>query len=284
MSCETKKLDTVEVLSKDKIEALIVPYLRERSRGSKVRVELWQIVAVILYRLKTGCQWRMLPLEMFFEGDKKLQWEGVYYHYREWVRDGSFKGVWIALLKSYPKLLDLSSMQLDGSHTLAKNGGEHIGYQGRKAGRTTNILFLCENEGLPLSLATPQSGHHHDLHDIAERFEQLCTVLPEAAVSLEGVFLNADSGFDAEVLRQACQEKQIEANMAANPRNNKQMAYRYFDEQLDKRRFVIERMNAWIDSFKALLVRFETKTNTCMALHFLAFTVLLCRKIPIVKY
>ncbi len=62
-------------------------------------------------------------------------------------------------------------------------------------------------------------------------------------------------------------------------KNKQSDAYVYFDDLLYKRRFVIERMNAWIDSFKALLIRFETKISTWMALHFLAFTVLLCRKI-----
>jgi transposase len=177
-------LDTVEVLSKDKIEALILPHLSEGSRGSEPGVELWRIVSVILYRLKTGCQWRMLPLDAFFEGGTALKWQGVYYHYREWVRDGSFKKLWIELLKSHHHLLDLSSMQLDGSQTLAKNGGEHIGYQGRKAARTTNGLFLCDNEGLPLSMATPTSGNHHDLHDIQQLFDELCTVLTEAGIEL----------------------------------------------------------------------------------------------------
>lgn len=276
----------MEVLSKDKIEALIVPYLSKGERGSEVKVELWRIVAVILYRLKTGCQWRMLPLEVFFEADNKLKWQGVYYHYREWARDGSFKAVWIELLKKYRHLLDLSSMQLDGSQTLAKNGGQHVGYQGRRAGRTTNGLFLCNNEGLPLSLSTPQSGQHHDLHDIAQLFEELCSVLAQANIPLVGVFLNADSGFDAGNLQQACTEKQIEANIDINPRNNKQtgMTYRYFDEELYKRRFVIERMNAWLDSFKALLIRFETLIETWMALHFLAFTVLFIKQRLNVKY
>jgi transposase len=96
--------------------------------------------------------------------------------------------------------------------------------------------------------------------------------------------MNADSGFDAQVVQQACAAKEIEANIDLNTRNKEQHAeYRYFDEELYKRRFVIERTNAWIDSFKALLVRFETLVETWMALHFLAFTVLLSRKISIVK-
>jgi len=119
-------------------------------------------------------------------------------------------------------------------------------------------------------------------------------VLKEANIDLSGVFMNADSGFlaescgDAQVLREQCSEKQIEVNIHINERNNKEQPsdkYVYFDELLFKRRFVIERMNTWIDSFsagffgKALLIRFETSTSAWMALHFLAFTVILCRKI-----
>ena len=55
----------------------------------------------------------------------------------------------------------LSSMQLDGSQTLAKNGGEHIACQGRKAAGTTNAQFFCNDKGMPLSMATSQSGNHY---------------------------------------------------------------------------------------------------------------------------
>lgn len=131
-------------------------------------------------------------------------------------------------------------------------------------------------------MATPQSGNHHDLHDIQLLFEELCQLLIEADIDLRGVFLNADSGFDAQALREQCSEKHIEANIEVNETNNKEELsdeYVYFDDLLYKRRFVIERMNAWIDGFKALLIRFETTIKTWMALHFLAFTVLLCRKL-----
>lgn len=270
----------MEVLHKDMIENLIVPHLSKGSRGAKPGVELWRIVAAILYRLKSGCQWRMLPVKQFFSLNKMLSYSGVYHHFSAWVKDGSFKKVWIELIKANHELLDLSSLQLDGSHTPAKNGGQQIGYQGRKAARTTNALFLSDNNGLPLAIATPQSGNHHDLNDIQALFDELCQVLTEADVDLRGVFLNADSGFDAQSLREQCLQKEIEANIAVNGRNRKAEpeAYVYFDEELYKQRFVIERMNAWIDSFKALLVRFETTSAAWLQLHFLAFSVILCRK------
>jgi len=271
----------LEVLSKDKIEALILPHVSKGKRGTEPRIEMWQVVSAILYRLKTGCQWRQLPVKQFFD-DKIITWQGVYYHFRKWSSDGSFKEVWIKLLAAYHPLLDLSSLQLDGSQTLCKNGGEAVGYQGRKKANTCNALFFCDNEGLPLAMATPQGGQQHDLHDIQTLFEELCQVLTGAGIELRGVFMNADSGFDAEILRQVCIEKELEANIYFNPRykrNKEGESYLYFDEDLYKRRFVIERMNAWLDGFKALLIRFETKVNTWMALHLLAFITILSRKI-----
>ena len=38
--------------------------------------------------------------------------------------------------------LDLSEVNFDGSHSLAKKGGESVAYQGRKKAKTTNILPL----------------------------------------------------------------------------------------------------------------------------------------------
>ena len=46
------------------------------------------------------------------------------------------------------------------------------------------------------------------------------------------------------------------ANIKTNPRNAKQenQEEHYFDEELYKKRTVIERANAWVDGFKALVV------------------------------
>lgn len=270
----------MEILSKDMIEGWILPHLPIGKRGFTSKVPLYQIVMLILYRLKTGCQWRQLPIKHFFQ-EEQLSWQGVYYYFNRWTKLGCWQQVWINLLAAHHAYLDLSSAQLDGSHTPAKNGGQAVGYQNRKAARTSNSLFLADNQGVMLAVATPQEGQHHDLYQIQPLFEQLCTLLTEADIDLRGVFLNADPGFDDTTLREVCQQKQIQANIKSNPRNAKQdlQDYQYFDEALYRRRLVIERANAWLDSFKALLVRFETLVSTWVALHLLAFTVLFLRKI-----
>lgn len=46
--------------------------------------------------------------------------------------------------------------------------------------------------------------------------------------------------------------------MKEDHRNGETKYEKYFDNELYKRRFKIEKANAWLDSFQALLVRFET--------------------------
>lgn len=271
----------MEVLPKDIIRTWILPHLSVGERGPDCQAHLLEVVEAILYKLKTGCQWRCLPVRQFF-AHEALSWSGVYHHFNAWRKDGSWKKLWGTLLQLHRARLDLSSVQLDGSHTRTHCGGAAIGYQGRKAARTTNLLFLADNTGQPLACAHPQAGNHHDLFNIEATFGELCTLLEAAQISLEGVFLNADAGFDATSLRTDCFRRGVEANIAPNPRAGQPETTDevYFDEELYRHRAAIERTNAWLDGFKTLLVRYETEVENWLAFHFLAFAVLLLRKIP----
>lgn len=259
-----------------------MPYLSKGKRGFKPKVSLTKIVLLILKRMKTGCQWRELVVEPYF-GNGEIKWQTVYYYFNKWSKDGSFKQAWVALLSANKALLDMSSVQIDGSHTPAKRGGEAVGYQGRKATTTTNSLFLCDNTGQMLAVSVAQSGAHNDLFQITKHLEEMIAILELAAIDSRGIFLNADPGFDSEELEALCLEKEIELNVKANKRNQKQPTnrYRYFDEELYKRRTKIEQANAWMDAFKALLVRYEKLIQTWMALQWLAIITMFCRKLKV---
>ena len=74
-------------------------------------------------------------------------------------------------------------------------------------------MFLADSRGPPLACASPQAGNHHDLFDSATSFGELYGLLEEVQISLKGLFLNADSGFDAKLLRDDCFRRGIEANI-----------------------------------------------------------------------
>ena len=147
--------------------------------------------------------------------------------------------------------LDLSSVDIDGSHTPALRGGEEVAYQGRKKKKTTNSLYLTDRQGLPLALSSPVAGNHHDLYNIEVALNDLFETLSKAGILVDGLFANADSGFDSKDFREECLEKGIYPNVAFNYRNGNNNDERYLlDDLLYQERYSIERTNAWMDSYR----------------------------------
>jgi len=245
-------------LSKKFITQNLLPHLSQSNLGRKLKVPLWRIIKAIIYRLKTGCQWREIPIGAFCSSIL-ITWNSIYYHFRKWSKDGSWKFMWTKLLELNKSQLDMSSVQLDGSHTPAKRGGEAVAYQNRKKSKTTNALFLT-------------------LFEIEKFFLKMLEDIKQSQIKINGLFLNADAGFDSQAFRELCFSKEIIANIDFNKRNSKNTDNQpLLDDQLYKERFSVERTNAWIDAFKALLVRFEIKSQTWMSLHYLAFSLIIIR-------
>jgi len=200
----------------------------------------------------------------------------VYYYFRNWSIDGSFKNLWLKILKKHKSLLDLSSIQLDGTHTPSKRGGFSVAYQGRKKCKTSNLLILTDCQGIPLACSDPIAGNHHDSYKLEKHFEKMLKEIEQASIPTKWLFLNADAGFDTHKFRECCFKNDIIDNIDLNKRNGSDNQA-IFDQLLYKSRFVIERTNAWLDAFKAVLIRFETKNETWKALNLLAFAVILIR-------
>lgn len=265
------------VLSKDMIETAILPYLPTAKRGYKTQSSLVEIVNCILYKLKTGIQWHLLPVTSLFS-DRVLHYKTVFGHYRKWCKQGAWKACWIHLLRKNKAKLNLSSGDIDGSHTPAIKGGEQTAYQARKKHKTTNCLYLTDRQGLPLSMSEPVAGNHNDLYKIETSIDELFEVLEEANIATEGLFINADAGFDAQNFRQACQQKGVITNVALNKRTGSQIRGHILDEELYQERYSIERTNAWMDSFRSVLNRFDTTVSSWKGFNFLAFIVIGIKK------
>ena len=92
-----------------------------------------------LKRLKTGVQWKELPIEVYFEKGE-ISWQNVYYYFNKWSKDGSFQRIWLNLLSKKKRKLDMSCVQLEDSHTRCRQKGESAGYQARKKAVTTNKI------------------------------------------------------------------------------------------------------------------------------------------------
>ena len=206
------------VLCKDTIENEILPHLSVAKRGFKTKSCLIEVVNCILYKLKTGVQWEFLPVESLFS-KVVLSYKTVFGHFRKWCKNGSWRDSWIKQLSNHNAKLDLSGADIDASHTPALKGGEEIAYQGRKSRKTTNALYFTDRKGIPLAISNPVAGNHHDLYNIEHSLNELFDTLTRADINLDGLFINADAGFDSKEFRNICFKHGIFANVDFNVRN-----------------------------------------------------------------
>jgi len=115
----------------------------------------------------------------------------------------------------------MSSVQLDGTHTPAKRGGEAVAYQGRKKCKTSNMLILSHSKGIPIACSEPISGSHNDAFELTKNFDDMVTSLEQANISVNGLFLNADAGFDTVAFRNCLFKHDSFENIDNNKRNGK---------------------------------------------------------------
>lgn len=178
--------------------------------------------------------------------------------------------------------LELSEINLDGSHSLAKKGGESVAYQGRKKAKTTNILPLSDASGYIIGLSQLLAGNHNDAFELTPSLQKAFKGLKRLGLDLKGAFFNPDSAFDTKAARKVCFNHGVIPNIAENKRNRKKPKRgrkRRFDRDIYQRRFVAERSFAWIDKFRALLIRFERKDLHCLGAHFIAFAMINLRHV-----
>lgn len=268
----------MSVIPKDVIKKLILPNLSRPNKGPRLSDDkLAGIIQLILYRLKSGCQWRELPVALYLEDG--YRWNSVFHHFNKWSKEGAWAKCWNSIVRAYPGLLDMSCCQLDGSQTLAKRGGEKVAYQARKGGNSTNMLFISDANGILVAASQPESGNHHDVFDFEKHFGELIQFLDASGIDPEGLFMNADSGFDSEEVRLCCRAFGVIPNLDQNPRGGQHLERdMYFDGWLYQKRMVCERAFGWMDGFKALLIRYEVTVRNWFSLNIIGNMIFFLRK------
>ena len=273
-------MSTIPVsLTEKQFDEHIRPYISTAKRGFENKIPLFKIFNYVLYRLHTGCQWYQLPIvsEPDNPDKKEISYDAVYYHFRKWSRDGSLRRVWEHSIMTISPDLNLSEINLDGSHVIAKKGGEAVAYQGRKKAKTTNILPMTDATGFIVASTGLIAGNHNDAYHLKPHLQKAFKALKRLGLEISGAYFNADKAFDTKAARKTCFNHGLIPNIDENTRNRqstKRGRKRFFNKEVYKRRFTSERSFAWIDKFRALLLRFDRCEVYFLGAHFIAFAMI----------
>lgn len=266
-------------VTKVEIENCVMPFIPKNKRGFPSGFSVSDIFRSIVHKLKTGCQWSFLFADI--EGYKPpFSWQTVYYYYRKWCRMNVFKAMFDTYLEIQRHKLDTEKLNLDGTHSLVKKSAQSAAYQYRKSGRTSNILIITDGRGIPIAHGGIISGNHNDLYDVVPQYSNMIKELERRGIHVENSIQNADKGFDSKRLRRAIMRRKMIPNIKENIRNRKTKKRgrkRFFNQEAYSKRFVNERAFAWIDSFRTLLIRFDTLDSSWLNWHYLAFALILLK-------
>jgi hypothetical protein len=173
--------------------------------------------------------------------------------------------------------LNLSELNLDGSHSLAKKGGQPVAYQGRKKGKTSNILPIMDAKGYVVASTGIIAGNHNDAFNLKAHLQTAFKEMKRLGLAIEGAYFNADMAFDTIEARKTCFNHGLIPHIPENPRHRKQTKRgrkQLFNPDIYQNRFGAERTFAWVDKFKRLLIRFERNDICFLGAHYIAFTMI----------
>ena len=270
-------------LSATEFHEFILPHLSMPKRGPKGKLGSHRLFNLILWVLYTGMQWKGLPVPKDHHGTAAIHYTTVYKVFARWSDDGSLEHAFIASVAhlSEHNQLDLSVLHGDGTNTVAKKGGDGIGYSGHKHQKGEKVIAIIENNGYVLAPLPVAPVNEADTVLLPEGLKALKRVAKLTGLGLKGSYLNLDGGFDSTSNRKAIFNAGMIPNIKENPRNRqrpKRGRKRWFNQAIHALRDRVERTFAWEDKFKRLLLRFEYHQRRHYGMKLMAYTLINLRR------
>jgi len=172
--------------------ALVEPFLPKPQRMGRPPADLRQVLDGILYLVRTGCQWRLLPKDF-------PPWSTVHTWYRRWRRDGAWENIHEALRRQVRRQAGRApsprSSAVDSQSVKTPSAGGESGFDaGKKVkGRKRHIWVDSLGLLLAVSVTTADVSDARAACDLLNR--RAWDELPRLAV------VYADKGYRANSVR-----------------------------------------------------------------------------------
>ena len=174
--------------------------------------------------------------------------------------------------------LDTSIIHGDGSLTTAKKGGDFLGFSGHKHMKGEKVVAFCDRHCNVLSPMMIPPANRHEGPLFGGAFVFLKDIFKRMGRSLKGSVMSLDSAYDSGKNRKKTFNAWMIPNIKENPRNRKSPKRgrkRFYVKEIYEERFrTIERVFAWEDKFKRLLLRFERISHHHFGFKLLAYTMI----------
>lgn len=238
----------------------LLPPPKPKEKPGRPRMDDRQAMTGIFYILRTGCQWKALPLSLGASST-------VHDRFQEWRQADVFKYLWQAGVVEYDlvKGLDWEWQAMDGVMTKAPLGGEATGPNPTDRGKKgTKRSLLTEGNGIPIGLAA-EGANRHDMKLTGPTLNSQIVQRPKPTQD-HPQNLCLDKGYDFDEVREIATAWQYIAHIMARGEEAQEKrnipGYR-------ARRWVVERTHSWMNRFRRILIRWEKKVENYLAmLHF----------------
>lgn len=217
------------------------------------KCDLRKIVNAILYLVKTGCQWRMLP------GDFP-KWGMTYYYFRNWERKGIIKKIHHYLVKKLRKNAGRKSQPtasiIDAqSAKTTLVSGESRGYDAGKKVKGVKRHIIVDTMGLILIVAI-QSASLQDRDGAKEVIEQLNKDWKQV------IKMFGDGGYRGKLIEWTKSKTGIDLEIV---KRNELSKFKVLPK-----RWIVERTLSWLDTNRRNSKFYERLDNTGVAIVHLA--------------
>ncbi|MGF6931317.1 transposase [Paraburkholderia sp. UCT70] len=227
-----------------------------------------------------GCQWKALPIERNADGRTEIHYTRIYRALRRWQADGCFDAIFAGSVRKLHQdgLLELTVIHGDGTTTAAKRGGDNLGYSGHKHLKGDKVVAFCDRRCNVIAPFVSAPGNRNESPLLREALPGLNQIARAIGMDLQGSTVSLDGVYDCRANRKAIFNRDMIPNIPENPRGRKtpkRGRRLHFNPDIFEERFwTIERVFAWEDKFRRLLLRFERLSPVHYAFKTLAYTMI----------